>query len=104
MNISTLITRDKFVTAVAAAKPGDTITYHIGSLMQDRQYGQNFLAVHGVALAAWAAMEEGKVALTQRKIGGTTAYLARALPPPHRRVEWHGAYNPDRFHIQKRAA
>lgn len=105
MNVSVLMTRENFAAALAAAKPGTDITYHIGNLMSDREFGANFLTVHSVALAAWGAMEAGKVALLQRKCSAGTRYIARALPTPHRSVMWTGSYNPTRFQFnQWRAA
>lgn len=103
-NISVLMTRENFATALAAAKPGTDITYHVGNLMSDREYGTNFLTVHSVALAAWAAMEAGKVALLQQRLGSTYRYIARALPTPHRSVMWTGSYNPTRFQFNQRRA
>lgn len=97
MNISILMTKENFATALAAAKPGTDITYHIGNLMSDHQFGTNFLVINGVRLAAWAAMEAGKVALLQQKTSVGSRYIARVLPPPHKPVKWMGCYNPDRF-------
>lgn len=103
--ISVLMTRENFAAALAAAKPGTDITYHVGNLMSDREYGQNFLTVHSVARAAWAAMEAGKVALLQRRVDSTRVqYLARVLPSPHRSVMWTGSYNPTRFEFNQRRA
>lgn len=96
-SIATLLTRENFAAALAAAKPGTDITYHIGNLMSDREYGANFLTVHSVARAAWAAMEAGKVALLQQRVGSVSRYIARTLPAPHKAITWVGSYNPTRF-------
>ncbi len=104
MNTPVLMTKDQFTTALKTAKPHSSIAYHVGSLMSDRQYGQSFLQIHAVAMAAWAAMEAGKVALVQDKLGSATRYVARVLPPPHKPVEWVGCYNPTRFSFKRVAA
>lgn len=72
--------------------------------MSDREYGTNFLTVHSVALAAWAAMLAGKVALFQQRLGGSTRYIARSLPTPHKEVKWVGSYDTVRFQFKLRSA
>lgn len=47
---------------------GDSLIYHIGSLMHDRLRGPMFQTVHGIALAAYQAYERGEVYLVQHKI------------------------------------
>lgn len=80
-------------------EPGTPIVYHIGSLMRDRSMGSEFLNVNSTAVAAWEAMEDGKVRLFQRFVGIDSAtcasvfqYTAVKLKPPHTPVEWFGCY------------
>ncbi len=98
MNLSSFMTRENFAAALAAAKPGANIVYHVGNLMSDREFGKNFLTVHGVGLAAWAAMEAGKVELFQKPVGdGRYTYYASVLSKPHKQRRWTGSYAPSRF-------
>lgn len=62
---------------ILTMEKGQTLIYHVGLLMHDRQAGPCFQTIHGVALAAWEAFEQGKVTLVQRKMGiGHYQYLA----------------------------
>lgn len=85
--------RPSFLERVAAAEPGEAIVYHTGSLMWDRQMGQTFLGVNSTAVAAWEAMEDGKVNLFQRQIAqGVFEYRAVKRALPHDPIEWTGCY------------
>lgn len=85
--------RPSFIERVSVAEPGEAIVYHTGSLQWDRQMGQMFLGVNSTAVAAWEAMEDGKVNLFQRQIAqGVYEYRAVKLAPPHNPVEWTGCY------------
>lgn len=96
MDMHALMTRKSFKEAVEAAKPGEDITYHIGSLMFDRVRGRRFAAVHNTATAAWEVMEAGIVRLVQRHIYGFRfEYIATKLAAPHKAVVWRGCYHPD---------
>lgn len=89
---------DFFAGAMKATPVGSTIIYHRGNLSRDRQVGQQFLQVNSMACAAWGLMEQGKVALFQKRLSPTElAYGARVLPKPHRPVSFVGAYNPERW-------
>lgn len=88
-----IISRLKFLDRVTHAKPGERIQYHVGSVMNDRQHGLDFLKVNSVAIAAWEVMEAGKVALAQRRITkGVYEYIAVKLTPPFTKVTWPGSY------------
>lgn len=78
--------------------PGERAVYHVGAIGHDRLVGKDFLQVHAVAAAAWAAMEAGKVLLVQRRIFPSYdwEYIAIKLAPPYKPVEWTGCYDPDR--------
>lgn len=67
-----------FVDRLAKARKGDTVVYHVGSLMGDRNQGSDFLKVDTVASAAWEAHLKGKVRLHQRAVGvpGIHEYVA----------------------------
>lgn len=62
------LTRLSFLAMLAAARTGDKIIYHVGSLMFDRQIGASFQAIHGLAYAVMEACEQGRVLLVQHKI------------------------------------
>jgi hypothetical protein len=56
------------------AKRGMSFAYYIGLLMVDREYSK---AVNATGLAAWRAMEEGRIRLFQRKLKeGCYEYIA----------------------------
>lgn len=61
---------DAFLRWVAKAPRGKTYTYHIGSLMYDRERAVNpqYHETHAIGEAAYAAYEAGHIALTQRKL------------------------------------
>lgn len=87
------MTKDLFVAAVAAAKPGERVLYHTGMLMADRVYGRDFMAIHATAREAFDLMEAGVVRLFQTKFGeGRYDYLAEKLAPPWEPVQWTGCY------------
>lgn len=71
-----------FEQSLAAAKPGETLIYHVGSLMYDRIQGLDFLAVAAVARAARTAYERGDCTLVQRRLGTNRfAYMAIKTGP-----------------------
>ena len=59
--------RIPFMSALAYAKRGEQVVYHVGSLMFDRLVGEDFQSVHATACAAWEAYEQKRVSLVQRK-------------------------------------
>lgn len=64
----------KLKAEIAALKRGESIGYHIGLLMRDRQADSELAEV---ADAAWAAYQDGVVVLVQRRAGpGSCEYLA----------------------------
>jgi len=97
MSIRGLMTRQVFDEKLKQAQPGDTITYHVGVLVEDRMAGEHFMTIHNTARAAWEAFEAGKVELFQRRILGEAkwpiyAYIAIKKLPPHKPVKWSGCY------------
>lgn len=85
--------RADFLAWIAKAEPGETATYHTGSLMHDRMVGARFLEVHSIAVAAWEKMEAGEITITQAKVRpGVFDYRAKKLPAPFKPVIWCGPY------------
>lgn len=80
MNAPVKVTALTYATTQAhilGMEKGQTLIYHVGLLMNDRQAGPCFQTIHGVALAAWEAYEQGKVTLVQRKVDiGHYQYMA----------------------------
>lgn len=73
MNTSAL-TGDQFIAALARARKGDRIAYHVGLLMRDRFFN---VEVESVAQASWRAHMDGKVLLMQQRVTPTACrYLA----------------------------
>lgn len=72
-----MLTRAAFVARVASARKRTQIIYHTGSLLIDREQGENFLKINGVAEAARELYEAGKVYLVQRLVmPGVHDYIA----------------------------
>lgn len=65
-----------FIDRLTKARKGDTVVYHVGSLMGDRNPDNEL--VKNVASAAWEAHLDGKVRLHQRAVGvpGIHEYVA----------------------------
>jgi hypothetical protein len=60
------------VTEILGMRPGESLTYHVGVLCIDRGLDKKTDAqrrVHETANIAWKLMEQGKVFLTQRRLG-----------------------------------
>lgn len=103
MTPMTVMLRPIFLARVENANPGETIVYHIGSIMRDRATGAHFPEVHSTACAAWEMMEAGKVVLLQRRIEpGLYEYRAKKLAPPFVPVEWFGPYAAEKQHQKPR--
>ena len=69
-----IISEQRFLQWLDTAKPGQTLTYHLGGLWWDREHDRQ---IDRVGLAAWGAHQAGKVMLTQRRIAPKIcAYLA----------------------------
>lgn len=87
--------RHEFEAAVENARPGAKIVYYTGHLFGgDRKIGLHFMAVDNVSRAAWAAMEEGKVHLVQKRVkDGVFDYTAIKRPVPFKKVRWSGCYH-----------
>lgn len=89
------------------AKRGDRIIYHTGDLYYERNHGtdgqgRGAAAISLLAKEAWRAYMDGKVTLTQQRIGNSLwAYIATRLDPEHPKkvVNW-GCYADDPPHIR----
>jgi len=63
---------DQFLRWVAKARRRQTFTYHVGSLMYDRDRmtgGATWRDTDAIGTAAWDAYKAGHVALTQKREG-----------------------------------
>lgn len=85
-------------TAIENMKSGDSVIYHVGNLMYDRNFGTDFMRVDNTADTAWQAMEAGKVSLVQERHPGSEtprySYIAIKRSSPYERVYWSGCYDP----------
>jgi hypothetical protein len=90
---------------INSANVGDEIVYHVGLLMNDRQYGENFRRINMTATAAWDAMVEGKVRLVQAKFSpGRYTYGVVKLAEPYVPVKFTGCYSDDLMKISLKSS
>lgn len=88
--------RRELCALIDGMEPSQVLIYHEGYLLRDREHGPNMLAVNGLALEAWAAVEAGKVIAVQRRVGDLHyEYLLVKRTPPHKAVTWIGCYHED---------
>ena len=91
-----LMTNMTFREHMLKMKAGQSVVYHVGSIMRDRQLGPSFQTIHALASAVWSAAEMGLVTLTQRKVGRFDCeYIATKNASPFMPVEWTGCYRPE---------
>jgi hypothetical protein len=100
------MTRLEFLSKMATMQPGEKVIYHVGSLLFDRQIGEDFQCVHNLAFATWEAMENGSCALTQRRLMPLMCeYIATKLGSCTP-ANWRGCYvvekPPNQSYVRKR--
>ena len=66
-----IISEPRFLQWLDTAKSGQSLTYHLGILLWDREHDHQ---IDRVGLAAWGAHQAGKVMLTQRHTINGTPY------------------------------